>query len=153
MENIIIQNKTRDMLLSISSTILHVRCSEHANSKSVQSSPIWRYLQWIKYRCYILLLSLSSIKTPLTHILNLSLSEGVFPEELKKANVIPLFKADDPMLFNIYRPVSLLCVLSKVFEKIMNSRLMSFLEFHKILYHKQFGFRKKFPLIWPSWFY
>ena len=90
----------------------------------------------------ILKLSLSSIKTPLTHILNLSLSEGVFPEELKIANVIPLFKADDPMLFNNYRPVSLLCVLWKVFEKIMYSRLMSFLEFHKILYHKQFGFRK-----------
>ena len=43
MENIIIHNKTRDMLPSISSTILHVRYSEHANSKSVQSSPIWRY--------------------------------------------------------------------------------------------------------------
>ena len=44
-ENIIIHNKTRDMLPSISSTILHVRYNEHANSKSVQSSPIWRY--WI----------------------------------------------------------------------------------------------------------
>ena len=43
MENIIIHNKTRDMLPSISSTILHMRYSEHANSKSVQSSPIWRY--------------------------------------------------------------------------------------------------------------
>ena len=43
MENIIIHDKTRDMLPSISSTILHVRYSEHANSKSVQSSPIWRY--------------------------------------------------------------------------------------------------------------
>ena len=42
-ENIIIHNKTRDILPSISSTILHVRYSEHANSKSVQSSPIWRY--------------------------------------------------------------------------------------------------------------
>ena len=43
MENIIIHNKTRDMLPSISSTILHARYSELANSKSVQSSPIWRY--------------------------------------------------------------------------------------------------------------
>ena len=40
MENIIIQTKTRDMLPSITSTILHVRYSDHANSKSVQSSPI-----------------------------------------------------------------------------------------------------------------
>ena len=43
MENIIIHNKTRDMHPSISSTILHVRYSEHADFKSVQSSPIWRY--------------------------------------------------------------------------------------------------------------
>ena len=42
-KNIIIHNKTRDMLPSISSTILHVRYSEHGNSKSVQSAPIWRY--------------------------------------------------------------------------------------------------------------
>ena len=44
MENIIIHDKTRDMPPSISSTILHVRYSEHANSKSVQSSPIWQYV-------------------------------------------------------------------------------------------------------------
>ena len=47
MKNIIIHNKTHDMLPSISSTILHERYSEHANSKSVQSSPIWRYIQVI----------------------------------------------------------------------------------------------------------
>ena len=90
---------------------------------------------------HILKLAMSSIKIHLAHILNLSLSEGIFPDELKIANVVPLFKADDPMLFNNYRPVSLLCVLSKVFEKIMYSRLMSFLETQKILYHKQLGFR------------
>ena len=64
----------------------------------------------------VLKLSLSSIKTPLIHILNLSLSEGVFPEELKIANVILLFKADEPMLSNNYRPVSLLCVLSSLWK-------------------------------------
>ena len=48
MENIIIHTKTCDMLPSISSTILHVRCSEHVNSKSVQSSPIWRYFFSLK---------------------------------------------------------------------------------------------------------
>ena len=63
MENIIKHNKTRDMLPSISSTILHVRYSEHANWKSVQSSPIWRYMislccvefqRWIFKGTYIL---------------------------------------------------------------------------------------------------
>ena len=61
----------------------------------------------------------ASIMEPLVHICNLSLSEGLFPNELKLANVLPLFKSDDPFVFNNYRPVSLLCVLSKVFEKVM----------------------------------
>ena len=46
------------------------------------------------------------------------------------------------MVFNNYRPVSLLCILSKVFEKVMYSRLSSFLERNKILLNNQFGFRK-----------
>ena len=68
--------------------------------------------------------------------------EGVFPEVLKAANVIPLFKCGDAMSFNNYRPVSLLCVLSKIFEKIMYARLNDILIVHKILYMYQFGFRK-----------
>ena len=60
--------------------------------------------------------------------------QGIFPDALKIANVVPLFKNGDPMLFNNYRPVSLLCVLSKVFEKVMYARLMDFLNTHKVLY-------------------
>ena len=76
-------------------------------------------------RSSILNMSLPFICTPLTYISNLSLQEGVFPGELKIANVIPLFKSDDPELFNNYRPVSLLCTVSKVFERIMYNRLLS----------------------------
>ena len=47
------------------------------------------------------------------------------------------------MVFNHYRPVSLLCVLSKVFEKIMYERLLKFLENLKLLYSEQYGFRRK----------
>ena len=56
------------------------------------------------------------VTQPLTHLCNLSLTQGGFPEQLKIANVISLYKTDDSMLFNNYRPVSLLCVLSKFFE-------------------------------------
>ena len=93
-------------------------------------------------RSSILKLSLPFICTPLTYISNLSLQEGVFPDELKIANVIPLFKSDDPELFNNYRPVSVLCSLSKVFERIMYNRLRNFLDEYKILFSYQFGFRK-----------
>ena len=91
----------------------------------------------------ILRLILPSICKPLVNILNLSLTLGIFPTELKVANVIPLYKTDDPMLFNDYRPVSILCILSKVFEKVMYSRLPQFLDTYQILYEKQFGFRKQ----------
>ena len=82
------------------------------------------------------------ITEPLKYLSNLSLSEGIFPTELKLANVITLYKADDAFLFNNYRPVSLLCVISKVFEKVMYNRLIDFLEFFAILNNSQFGFRK-----------
>ena len=83
---------------------------------------------WDEMSASFLRLSSQFITQPLAFICNQSLTEGVFPEQLKLANVIPLYKADDPMLFNHYRPVSLLCVLSKVFEKVMYSRLLDFLE-------------------------
>ena len=56
---------------------------------------------------------------PLAYVTNLSLSQGIFPDELKKAKIIPLYKANDPMLFNNYRPISLLPLFSKVLERII----------------------------------
>ena len=93
-------------------------------------------------RSSILKLSLPHISSPLTYVINLSLIEGIFPDEMKIANVIPLFKCDDQEMFYNYRPVSLLCSLSKVFEKVMYSRLIKFLDAHSILFSHQFGFRK-----------
>ena len=87
--------------------------------------------------------ALNYIKDPLCHICNMSLEEGIFPSKLKIANVLPLFKAEEPSQFNNYRPVSLLCILSKVFEKIMYNRLSDFLTKLEMLYEFQFGFRKK----------
>ena len=81
----------------------------------------------------LLKLSTEFIVNPLTHICNMSLSEGVIPDRMKIANVKPLYKADDPLCFNHYRPVSLLCVLSKVFEKMMYKRLHNFLEKNQYL--------------------
>ena len=80
--------------------------------------------------------------SPLNYVCNLSLQQGIFPDEMKIANVLPLYKKDDSMIFSNYRPVSLLCSLSKVFEKIMYNRLIPFLKKYKILYEFQFGFRK-----------
>ena len=86
--------------------------------------------------------ALTHYVNPLNYICNLSIHQGIFPDEMKVANVIPLYKKDDSMVFSNYRPVSLLCSLSKVFEKIMYNRLMPFLKKYKILYKYQFGFRE-----------
>ena len=58
---------------------------------------------------------IDTLVTPLTYITNLSLIEGIFPSELKIAQVLPLYKNNDPMLFNNYRPISLLPFFSKLF--------------------------------------
>lgn len=81
------------------------------------------------------------IAEPLTHMANMSFSQGVFPNEMKKAMVSPLYKAKDPMSFSNYRPISLLSTFSKVLEKLMYKRLLDFLNKFKILNKFQFGFR------------
>ena len=90
---------------------------------------------------------------PLVYVCNLSLEQGVFPKKLKLANVLPLYKSDDLLIFNSYRPVPLLCVLSKVFESIMYSRLIEHLENCKILLNNQFGFSKTPLIIYGSYGY
>ena len=79
---------------------------------------------------------------PLMYICNLSMNQGIFPTEMKLANVIPLYKANNPDVFNNYRSVSLLCTLSKVLERVMYSRLIEYLETFRMLLDNQFGFRK-----------
>ena len=83
------------------------------------------------------------ISRPLTYLCNLSMTKGVFPRELKVANVIPLFKAGNIMSVNNYRPVSISPVFSKIFEKLMFNRLSEYLKWKNVLCVNQFGFREK----------
>ena len=83
----------------------------------------------------------------LTSLINQSFREGVFPTELKKAKVIPLHKEGSRLEENNYRPISLLNVWSKIYERAMFSRIYEYLEHFNLLYRKQFGFRKKHSTI------
>ena len=84
-----------------------------------------------------------SIAYPLAQIANLSFQQGVFPEELKIAAVTPLYKAKDPMMFNNYRPISLISVFAKILERLMYNRLLKFINKYQIFNKHQFGFRDK----------
>ena len=82
------------------------------------------------------------IVIPLTIIFNNSLAEGIFPQKMKTAKVVPLYKSKDRDLTTNYRPISLLLTLSKLLEKVMYSRVYSFLSATNQLYVSQYGFRK-----------
>ena len=96
---------------------------------------------WDNINASIVKSTFTSFIEPLTHVLNLSITNGVFPNEMKIARVVPLFKSGDSMLFSNYRPVSVLPVFSKVLERLMYKRLLSFIQKHNLLYLYQFGFR------------
>jgi hypothetical protein len=80
---------------------------------------------------------------PLTHVLNLSITKGVFPNCMKIAKVLPLFKSGEKTKISNYRPISILPVFSKLLERLMYNRILSFIDKHKLLYSNQFGFRVK----------
>jgi len=61
---------------------------------------------------------------------------------MKIAKITPIFKSGDSMLFNNYRPISVLPVFSKILEKLMYNRMIAYINSRKILYPLQFGFRE-----------
>ena len=72
--------------------------------------------------------SKSVIAPQITSIVNMSIDQSVFPDNLKKAQVTPLYKKNDPLLKTNYRPVSVLSIFSKIFEKILEQQLSDFFE-------------------------
>ena len=84
------------------------------------------------------------ISIPFSDICNTSFSEGVFPDKNKMAKVIPSHKKGSTKDVNNYRPISLLSTFSKIMEKLMATRLTSYLELYDIIYPNQFGFRSGF---------
>jgi hypothetical protein len=82
---------------------------------------------WDKIPSSILKDSKAILSPILAHIINNSLLTGIFPSELKIANVIPIFKSGNLEEINNYRPVSLLTIMSKIYEKVFYTRLINFL--------------------------
>ena len=77
----------------------------------------------------------------LSRLYNCCMREGYYPESFKVARVVPVFKAEDPTQYSNYRPVSVLPILSQVFERVINTRLIKFFEDNKVIIPGQYGFR------------
>lgn len=82
------------------------------------------------------------ILQPMLFLTNMSLKKGVFPNVLKVAVITPIHKQGSKNQVKNYRPVSVLCAMSKIFEKVMYNRLVCYLNECNILYKHQYGFRK-----------
>ena len=74
--------------------------------------------------------------TSLKYIFNLSLQQGIFPENLKIAKVSPIYKKDEKFLLTNYRAILVLPCFSKLQEYIMYNRLFKYLSENSILYEK-----------------
>ena len=74
---------------------------------------------------------------------NWYMQQGIFPDILKVGRVTPVYKnKGSKQLFENYRPISILPIFGKIFEKLIFTRLYDFLTSNKLMYSKQFGFRK-----------
>ena len=89
----------------------------------------------------MLKIAAGTIAPQLSALFNLSLSTGTVPTAWKLSNVTPVYKAGDLSLTTNYRPISLLSLPSKLLERIVHMKLLSYLQSNSLLSHCQFGFR------------
>ena len=89
----------------------------------------------------VIMMGEKALLTPITHIINSSISNGVFPNHWKKAVVIPILKKGSATDKNNYRPISILNATSKILEKIVCNQLTKHMESNNLLPNNQHGFR------------
>ena len=120
------------------------------NFKTINNATTLQYLSNLtnSYSCghdninNTLLKSISNeINSCITLIINQSIFTGSYPENLKLAKVIPIFKKKDKLEINNYRPISVLPVISKVFENVMHTQLLEYFTENNLLSSQQYGFR------------
>ena len=103
------------------------------SSSGVNSAPT-KLLKYVKH----------ILSGPLSSLINYSFAEGVFPDSFKYATIIPVHKGGSSVIKDNYRPISVLPVMSKIFERAMCNRLGKFFSDHSLLAASQFGFKKHF---------
>ena len=130
-------NQSSDTFLKFSPILVDSVASTLRNLKACKATGL------DKIPAKILKLSANIIAPSLTFIFNLSLATGIYIDEWKQARVTPIFKSGDRRQCENYRPISVLPVVSKVFEKEVFRQLYSYLTENSLLSKFQSGFRPK----------
>lgn len=80
------------------------------------------------------------IVEPLQHIINQSFKTGIVPSDFKISLVTPIYKNGSKTNIENYRPISIISIFARIFEKCLKQKLVGYLEFYDVLSHNQFGF-------------
>ena len=95
-----------------------------------------------KLPIHVLKVIIPLLAPTLAKLFNESIHTGTFPEALKTGCVIPLYKSGSRSIRSNYRPITTLSVFSKIFEKLVHKRMISFIKRYKIISDNQFGFQE-----------
>ena len=90
---------------------------------------------------YFLRIAANVLATPLSFLHNCSFQLGIFPDCLKIAKVLPIYKSGEKSEICNYCPISILSTIYKLLEKLIFSRTIAFFEKHFIILQTQYGFR------------
>lgn len=134
------KNKIAPMNTPLASLVLfdtdESEVNDVINSLKTNSAPGWDGINV----CFLKLVRYTIVPI-ITHLINLCFAKGIFPSLLKEAIITPVYKSGSKDDVNNYRPISVLTSISKILEKIINKRLVCYLEKHNLLSSSQFGFR------------
>jgi hypothetical protein len=92
--------------------------------------------------CEMLKNSVDALSRPIAHIINVSLCNGVYPDQYKTAQIVPIFKSGDPTQVGNYRPIALISNIAKIYERVVKEQITRYLNEQKIINPNQFGFRE-----------
>lgn len=84
---------------------------------------------------------------PLTHLFNMCIDQGKFPDCFKISRVVPIFKKGDADSVENYRPISIVPLFGKIFEIILKNNLVEYFDRHSVVHSSQFGFRKGYSTV------
>ena len=109
--------------------------------KAVQKFKVLKSFRIDGISCYFLKIGMPVLASVLNTIFNTSISEGLFPSNCKLARVAPIYKAGPAEDRSNYRPISVLPIVSRLFEKTIFNQCNAYFDNNKLFFSHQSGFR------------